>query len=80
MRILALAFYNTHRSQIDDAIAPSPTPINSGRHGEDGSAIADSLILHLTLSDCLSHNFAESGKKAIALRRSFTYLGNIQQF
>ncbi|HEY9833131.1 MAG TPA: hypothetical protein V6D26_21440 [Stenomitos sp.] len=44
MRILALAFYNTDRSQIDDAIASSPTPINSGKHGENGSAIADKAL------------------------------------
>lgn len=39
-----------------------------------------SFILHLALSDCLSHNFGKSGKEAIAISRSFTYLGNIQQF
>ncbi|MBD2128265.1 hypothetical protein NDI39_26910 [Microcoleus sp. ZQ-A2] len=36
------------------------------------------FILHPALSDCLSHNLGKSGKKAIAIRRSFTYLGNIQ--
>jgi hypothetical protein len=54
MRILALAFYNTHRSQIDEAIAFSPTLISSGRHGEDGSAIASPKLFGITAGDSKS--------------------------